>query len=174
MKIEIIIVLIAISMVFMPSYAESSAEFGYQLLPEKLLENNEGILQLYVSSSDIMIPVSINNLKVVSTDNSIIKVIGVEQFNEYITNIKIQALSPGSANLVVAASKFLSEEIPIQVYNNNNYPTQIMMKFTPDDFPVDGPKFGYVSVEILTTSGSPTKAEDDIIVSISTPNTDVV
>ena len=174
LKIEIIIVLIAVSMVFMPSYAESSTKFGYQLLPEKLLENTEGIFQLYVSANGIMMPKSINNLKVVSTDNSIIKVIGVEQFNEYITNVKVQALSPGIANLVVAASGFLSEEIPIKVHNNNNYPSQIMMQLTPDDFPVDGPRFGYLSVESLTTSGLPTKAENDIIVSISSPNTDVV
>ena len=174
LKIEIIIVLIAVSMVFMPSYAESSAKFGYQLLPEKLLENTEGILQLYVSANGIMMPKSINNLKVISTDNSIIKVIGVEQFNEYITNVKVQALSPGIVNLVVAASGFLSEEIPIKVHNNNNYPSQIMMQLTPDDFPVDGPRFGYLSVESLTTSGLPTKAENDIIVSISSPNTDVV
>lgn len=158
----------------MPSYAESSAKFGYQLLPEKLLENTEGILQLYVSANGIMMPKSINNLKVISTDNSIIKVIGVEQFNEYITNVKVQALSPGIVNLVVAASGFLSEEIPIKVHNNNNYPSQIMMQLTPDDFPVDGPRFGYLSVESLTTSGLPTKAENDIIVSISSPNTDVV
>lgn len=158
----------------MPSYAESSAKFGYQLLPEKLLENTEGILQLYVSANGIMMPKSINNLKVISTDNSIIKVIGVEQFNEYITNIKVQALSPGIVNLVVAASGFLSEEIPIKVHNNNNYPSQIIMQLTPDDFPVDGPRFGYLSVESLTTSGLPTKAENDIIISISSPNTDVV
>ena len=108
-------------MVFVPSYAAASTEFGYQLLPEKLLENTEGILQLYVSSNGIMIPKSINNLKVVSTDNSVIKVIEVEQFNEYITNIKIRALSPGIANIVVAASEFLSEEIPIRAYSNINY-----------------------------------------------------
>jgi len=158
----------------MPSYAQSSTNFGYQLLPEKLLENTEGILQLYVSANGIMMPKSINNLKVVSTDNSIIKVIGVEQFNEYITNVKVQALSPGITNLVVAASGFLSEEIPIKVHNNNNYPSQIMMQLTPDDFPVDGPRFGYFSVESLTTSGLPTKVENDIIVSISSPNKDVV
>jgi len=99
-------------MVFVPSYAAASTEFGYQLLPEKLLENTEGILQLYVTSNGIMIPKSINNLKVVSTDNSIIKVIEVEQFNDYITNIKIQALSPGTANIVVAASEFLTENFP--------------------------------------------------------------
>jgi len=156
-------------MVFVPSYAAASTEFGYQLLPEKLLENTEGILQLYVSSNGIMIPKSINNLKVVSTDNSIIKVIEVEQFNEYITNIKIRALSPGIANIVVAASEFLSEEIPIQAYGNNNYPSQIILQLTPNDFPVDGPKFGYFSVETLTTSGLPTKTENDIIVRISTP-----
>jgi len=166
--------LIALGMVFLPSHAEPSTEFGYQILPEKLLENTEGLIQLYVSANGIMVPESINNLKVISSDNSIIKVIGVEQFNDYITNIKIQALNPGNTKLAVAASGFLSKEIPIQVYNNNNFPTQIMMKITPNDFPVDGPKFGYISVEILTTSGLPTKVENDIIVSISTPNIDVI
>jgi len=48
------------------------------------------------------------------------------------------------------------------------------MKLTPKDFPIDGPKFGYFSVETMTTSGLPTKAENDVIVRISSPNTNVV
>jgi len=108
---------------FLPIYAEPSLEFGYQLLPEKLLENTDGILQLYVTSGDTVIPMSIDNLKVISSDNEILQITEIEQFNDYITNVKIQALTPGTTNLVIAASGFLSEELPIQVYDNNNFPT---------------------------------------------------
>jgi len=48
------------------------------------------------------------------------------------------------------------------------------MKITPNDFPVDGPKHGYIAVELLTTSGLPTKAENDSLIKFSTPNTDMI
>jgi len=159
---------------FLPIYAEQSLDFGHQLLPEKLLENTEGILQLYVSSSGTIIPMSIENLKVISSDNEILQITEIEQFNDYITNVKIRALTPGTTNLVIAASGFISKELSIQVYDNNNYPTKIVMKMTPDVISIDGPRFGYFTIQILTTSGLPTIAENDITVNISTPNKDVV
>jgi len=159
---------------FLPIYAEPSLEFGYQLLPEKLLENTDGILQLYVSVDDIILPMSIDNLRVISSDNEIIQITEIEQFNDYITHVKIQALTPGTTNLVIAASGFLSEELEVQVYDNNNFPTQIAMKVIPDVITIDGPRFGYFAIQILTTSGLPTIAENDITVNISTPNNDVV
>jgi len=159
---------------FLPIYAEPSLEFGYQLLPEKLLENTDGILQLYVSLDDVILPVSIDNLRVISSDNEVIQITEIEQFNDYITHVKIQALTPGKTNLVIAASGFLSEELPIQVYDNNNFPTQIAMRVTPDVISIDGPRFGYFAIQILTTSGLPTITENDITVNISTPNNNVV
>jgi len=156
------------------AYGESSNEFGSKLLPEKLLEHTEGTLQVFFELDDLIIPKGIIDLKATSTDNSIIKIIGMEPANEFITNIKIQALKPGVANIALAAPGFLSKEIPVKVFNSNNYPTQIQMKITPNDFPVDGPKYGYIGIELLTTSGQPAIAESDTVIKFSTPNKDII
>ena len=50
----------------MPVQAQTTSEFGYQLHPQKLLENTEATLQIFVTSNDLMIPKLIENLKVVS------------------------------------------------------------------------------------------------------------
>ena len=57
-------------MFVMPVNAQTTSEFGYQLHPEKLLENTVGTLQIFVTSNDLMIPRSIGNLKAISSDNS--------------------------------------------------------------------------------------------------------
>ena len=60
-------IILAIALVFVgmsiPAYAQTTAEFGYKLHPEKLLENTIGDLEVYVVSNDIMLPKSINNIK---------------------------------------------------------------------------------------------------------------
>ena len=175
MKVAIIVGLLVIGITPLANaYGESISQFGIKLLPEKILEFTDGMLQVYVESNGLMIPSGITGLKTTSTDSSIIKIIGVEPANEYITNIQIQALQPGTANIILAAPGFSSKEIPITVFNNNNFPTQIQMKIIPVSFPVDGPKHGYIGVELLTTSGLPTKAEDDTLIKFSTPNTDMI
>jgi len=170
----VIIGILVAGMMPFSAYSESSNEFGTKLLPEKLLEYTVGTLQVFVEVDNLIIPKGIGDLKATSTDNSIIKIIGIESANEFITNIKIQALEPGVANIALAAPGFLSKEIPIKVYNSNNYPTQIQMKITPNDFPVDGPKYGYIGIELLTTLGQPAIAENDTVIKFSTPNKDMI
>lgn len=158
-----------------PAYAQTTAEFGYQLHPEKLLENTVGTLQIFVASNGMMVPKSIDNLKVTSSDNSIIQIINVEENNNgYTKNVQIKAMKPGIANIALAAPGFSSKEITLEVFNNNNHPTQILMKITPNDFPIDGPRFGYVTVELATTGGLPTIAPEDMTIKIETPNKDTI
>lgn len=173
MNIAVLIAILVVGFTPISVYAESN-EFGYKLLPEKLLEYTDGLLQIFVESDGLMIPTEIVGLKTTSSDSSIIKISGVEQSNDFITNIKIQALKPGEAKIALAAPGFNSQEIAVKVYDNNNFPTQIKMKVTPNTFPVDGPKQGYVGVELLTTSGLPTKAEKDTLIKFSTPNKDLI
>lgn len=159
----------------MPVNAQTTAEFGYQLHPGKLLENTVGILQIFVTSNEMMVPRSINDLKVISSDNSVIQVIDVQENNNgYTKNVQIKAIKPGIANIALAAPGFSSQEIALEVFNNNNHPTQILMKITPDDFPIDGPRFGYVTVELATTGGLPTIASEDITIHVETPNKDMI
>lgn len=169
------LILILSSVLVMPAYAQKTAEFGYQLHPEKLLENTIGTLQIFVISNEMMVPRSIDNLKVVSSDNSIIQILNVQENNNgYTKNIQIKAIKPGVANIALAAPGFSSKEITLQVFNNNNFPTQILMKVTPDDFPIDGPRFGYITIELATTGGLPTVAPEDITIKLETPNTDTI
>jgi len=159
----------------MPINAQTTAEFGYQLHPEKLLENTVGTLQIFVTSNEMMVPRSIDDLKVVSSDNSIIQVIDIQENNKgYTKNVQIKAIKPGIANIALAAPGFSSKEITLEVFNNNNHPTQVLMKVTPKDFPIDGPRFGYVTVELATTGGLPTVAPEDITIKIETPNKETI
>jgi len=163
------------SMLIIPAYAQVTSEFGYQLHPGKLLENTEGTLQIYVSSNDMMVPKQISNLKAISSDNSIIEILGIEDGTDKFTkNILIKAKNPGSTTIALAAQGFSSKEITLEVFNNNNYPTQILMKITPNEFPVDGPKYGHVVVELATTGGIPTIASEDTTIVLDTPNKDVI
>ncbi len=122
-----------------------------------------------------MIPKNIQNLKVVSSDNSVIQILGIEEGNdEFTKNVLIKARKSGAVSIVIAASGFSSKEISLEVFNNNNYPTQILMKVTPEEFPIDGPRYGYVGVELATTGGLPTLAPEDITIHLETPNKDVI
>ena len=169
------VILVMMGSLFIPANAQTTSEFGYKLLPEKLLENTVGDLQVYVTSNNMMVPTSVNNLTAISSDTDIIKILEISEDSDiFIKNIKIKAIKPGIAIIGLAAPGFSSKEISIEVFNNNNYPTQIMMKVTPNQFSVDGPKYGYVAVELSTTGGLPTITLEDVTVTIQTPNTDVI
>lgn len=171
----IFVILLMMGSLFIPANAQTTSQFGHKLLPEKLLENTIGDLQIYVVSNGLMVPTSIKNLTVISSNTDIVEILEVSEDSEiFIKNVKIKALKPGIATIGLAAPGFASKEISIEVFNNNNYPTQIMMKVTPDEFSVDGPRYGYVAVELSTTGGLPTVALEDVTVSIQTPNTDVI
>lgn len=164
-----------LSIFVMPVQAQVTSEFGYQLHPEKLLENTEGTLQVFVISNEMMVPKEIKNLKVISSDNSIIQVLDVVDGNEkFAKNVLIKAKKPGVTNIALAAPGFSSKEITLEVFNNNNYPTQLLMKTTPQKFSIDGPRYGYIALELATTGGLPTLASNDVTIHLDTPNKDVI
>ncbi|MEE8383561.1 MAG: hypothetical protein V3R39_01275, partial [Nitrosopumilus sp.] len=172
----IFLILSIISIIFVvPAQAQITSEFGYYLHPEKLLENTEGTLQIFVTSNDMMVPKQIENLQIVSSDNSIIQILGTEDGNDRFTkNVMVMAKKPGIAAIVLAAPGFSSKEISLQVFNNNNFPSQILMKITPEKFPIDGPKYGHIALETATTGGLPTFAAEDITIHLDTPNKDII
>ena len=175
LKVLLLIPVLMMSVFVGTSYGQSISSLGYKMLPEKMLEDTEGILQVYVLDNGKVIPQKIKQLVVTSSDSEIIQILGVEEDpNGFVTNVHVKAMSPGTAKIALAAHGFLSTEFLAQVYTNNNHPTQIFVQTTPNDFPIDGPKKGYLSVELATVDGLPTKASDDFAVSISTPNSDVI
>ena len=169
------ILCIFLSVVLVPAHAQITSEFGYKLHPEKLLENTEGTLQVFVISNELMVPKGIGEIQVVSSDNEVIQILGVEEGeNSFTKNVFLKAVNPGISSVILAAPGFSSKEITLEVFNNNNYPTRILMKVTPEEFPVDGQRYGHVSVALATTGGIPTVASDDILISLDTPNKDVI
>ncbi len=175
MKAIFLILGIIAGILVIPAQAQTTAEFGYQLHPEKLLENTEGILQIFVTSNEMMVPKQIERLKVVSSDNSIIEILVVEEgIDKFTKNVIVMAKKPGITSIVLAAPGFSSKEISLEVFNNNNYPTQILMKVTPETFPIDGPRYGHIALELATTGGLPTITSEDITIHLGTPNDDII
>jgi len=171
LKAIFLILGIIASIVVIPAQAQTTSEFGYQLHPEKLLENTEAILQIFVTSNEMMVPKQIENLQAISSDNSIIEIVGIEEDNDKFTkNILIKTKKSGITSIVLAGQGFSSKEISVEVFNNNNYPTQILMEITPKEFPIDGPRYGHIAIELATTGGLPTLASEDTIIHLDTPN----
>jgi len=164
-----------LSIFVVPVHAQTTSEFGHQLHPEKLLENTEATLQIFVTSNEMMVPKQIENLNVISSDNEVIQILNVENGSDLFTkNVLIKAKEPGIASIALAASGFTSKEISLEVFTNNNHPTQMLMKVSPTEFPVDGPRFGYVAVELATSGGLPTITTQDIAINLNTPNEDII
>ncbi len=159
----------------MPVQAQTTSEFGYQLHPEKLLENTEATLQIFVTSNEMMVPIQIKDLKTVSSDNAIIQILSIEDGNDKFTkNVLIKARKAGMATIALAAPGFSSKEISFEVFNNNNYPSQILMKVTPEVFPTDGYVYGHITLELATTGGLPALALEDTTIQLYTPNNDII
>lgn len=157
-----------------PFNTETNLEFGYQLHPQKFLENTIGIISIHALDNGKISPISIEGLKASSSNNAVIEIRDVKNAENYSTSIEILAKEPGFVNISLAAPDFKSQEIPIMIYNNNNYPTQLLTKITPNEFPVDGPKFGHIAIELATTGNLPVIASEDVMVKISTPNTNII
>jgi hypothetical protein len=175
LKILIVLALLVASILIINNaFAQTSSEFGYRLIPSKIVENSKGILHVY-PKAEIGIPEKIDSLVVTSSDSSIIKIDGIQENPDGgITSINISAVGSGTANIALAAPGFLSQEFEVTVYSNKHNPSKLLIKTTPDTFSLNGPKKGYVSVELTDKDDFPTKATEDMTISLSTSTSDVV
>jgi hypothetical protein len=113
----ILLLIMAVSIAVPSSYAQSPNDFGYKMMPEKLVEGTEGILQVYGLTNNIPIPNMIDDLIVVSSDQEIVKILELSTNQETaITSVKLKAVDAGTANIALAAPGFASEEFSITVY----------------------------------------------------------
>jgi hypothetical protein len=174
LKLVFFLSMLIMSAVPVTAYGQTSSEFGYRLIPSKIVENTEGILQVYVKGG-MAVPKQINNLIVTTSDSSVVQILGVEQNeNGYATSVRIKGAGSGTTNIALAAPGFLSHEFPITVYSNKHNPTQLLIKITPNTFSPNGPTKGYVSVELTDEDGFPTKATADTPITLTTSITDIV
>ncbi len=157
------------------AYGQEPKNFGYKLLPEKLVEGTEGILQVYGLQKNIPIPNIIDNLIVTSSDQNIVKILELSTNKDTsITSVKLQAIDSGTANIAIAAPGFASEEFSITTYDIKQGEQQILLKTVPDTFTINGPTKGYFSVELADIDSSPTLAKKDTVISISASNSEIV
>lgn len=173
MKIILALAILGVIVFSTGVYGQTAGELAYRFLPDKIIENSSTVLQVY--AKDDTFSRNVDNLIATSTDSSIIKILGVEKDeNNFITDVKIMALNPGTTNIDLAAPGFTSQEIPITVYSDYDAPTKMLIKTTPSTFSTIGSLAGYVSVEFVNDAGVPIKSKQDTIVTLTTSNSDIV
>ncbi|MDE2588193.1 MAG: hypothetical protein KGL95_00790, partial [Patescibacteria group bacterium] len=105
------------------SYADDAGTFGIRLVPNKMIENSSGVLEVYALYSGHIFPTKIQNMAFSSTDSTIVQMVGLEDNDTgFMTHIKIKANNPGTANIVIAAPGFTPQEFPVTVYSDESAP----------------------------------------------------
>ena len=167
--------LIVVSIITPSAYGQDPKDFGYKLLPEKLVEGTQGMLQIYGLQKNIPIPNTIDNLIVTSSDQNIVKILELSTNKDTaITSVKLEGVDSGTANIAIAAPGFASEEFSITVYDIKQGEQQLLVKTVPDTFTINGPTKGYFSVELADIDSNPTLAKQDTVVSITASNSEIV
>lgn len=152
-------------------YADTPPELGITLLPGKIMENTEGIIEVYSKTDGI----SLDKLIATSSDQSIVKILGITQDNGHMmSKIKINAIKSGDAKIALAAPGFSSTEFDLTIFKNSNIATNLLIKTTPTSFATNGPTHGYVAVESANSGGIPTPVTSDMPVSITTSDNEIV
>ncbi len=155
--------------------AQESKNFGYKMMPEKLVEGTDGILQVYGLQKNIPISNAINDLIVTSSDQRVVQILEMFTNTETsITTVRLSAIDPGSANIAIAAPGFVSEEFSVTVYDIKQGEHQLLVKTVPDTFTINGPTKGYFSVELADIDSNPTFAKQDTVISITASNSEIV
>ena len=154
------------------SFAQlDGSEFGIRLLPSKLIENREGIIQVFTKQGNFLIPEKINGLTVTSLDSSIVRVTSVKHSDSgFVSEVNVKAMKQGTTKLFLAAPGFTSTELPITIFGNKLSKELLLVKAIPDTFSPNGPFRGVVSVELADEDGFPILASEDIPVSLNVQN----
>ena len=168
----LIILMLMTSLVF-PAYADvlPPADLGMKLIPGKIVENSDGVIEVYSISGDI----PVDKLIATSSDPSIVQILSVEQDQTHmVSTVKIRTLAAGDVKIALAAPGFTSNEFDLTVYTNSNIATKLMIKATPSTFATNGPMNGYIAVESLNNNDVPTPVASDMVISISTSDNNIV
>ncbi len=154
------------------AYGQYDNELGVRVIPNKIMENTEGIVQVYSTSQDA---VKIDKLIATSSDSSVVQILGIEkETGSYVIDIKIKAVYAGDAKIALAAPGFLSKEFQVTVSKDTGTATNLLIKVTPGTFAYNGPKLGYVTVELANEGGFPTYAHADTPITITSSDSGVV
>ncbi len=177
MKIGVLLLLV-IASGLSTSFAYSISDnptFEVRLIPSKLVEGNEGMIQVNAVQGTNIIPKKMTGLTVTSLDSSILRVIDVKHNSMgFASEISVKAGEPGKTKLFFVAPGFSSFEFPVTVYGNKLTQEKLIIKTVPNSFYTDGPDYGFVSVSLADEDGFPTKAKQDTVVTLETPSSNVI
>ena len=177
MKVGIILALVIVS-IFTTSQiyaADSSLEFGTRFLPSKIVEDQEATIQVYAKQGTNVVPEKISGLTVTSLDSSILRATSVKDSESgFVAEVTVMASKAGTTTLFLAAPGFSSLELPVIVYGNKLNQEKLLVKAVPDSFSSAGPLRGLVSVELADEDGFPVIATEDVNVSLSESNSNVL
>ncbi len=153
---------------------EKPLKFGVRLIPTKLIEKTESKMEIVPIKGGKVFPQKIEDLTITSQNPDVLKIVGKEYTNSFVTVVNVKTLKQGKATVALAASGFESSEFPVTVYHNNRNEKTIAIKALPDKFSVNGPNKGYLSVELLDEDGVPIVAREDVTISLTTSNNKVI
>ncbi len=172
-NLRYLLALVLIAFMVFPAYADTQtpAEFGMKIIPGKIMENTEGVIEVYSKTDGT----TIDNLIATSSDPSIVQILNIEQDETHMkSTVKIKALASGDVKIALAAPGFSSNEFDLTVFTNTNIATKLLIKATPSIYATDGPKNGYIAIESINNDGIPTPVKADMDVSISTSDGNIV
>jgi len=155
--------------------AENDHELGTRLIPSMIVQDREGMMQVFAKQGGILVPEKIDGLTVTSLDSSILRILTVKNSESgYVSEITLKGIKAGDTKLFLAAPGFNSLELPVTVYGNVLVQEQLLVKVVPDTFSSDGPFRGLVSVELTDGDGFPVRASEDVDVLLSTANSNIL
>lgn len=171
MKISILIGVLLLTSSFLVSsaYAET-LEFGMRLVPTKIIESTESKIEIFTVKNGKLFPQPIKDFTITSQDPDLLEIIQKDFPNGFNVSILVDAKKPGDAKISVAADGYKPTEFTITIHQNNRNEKNIILKAIPDIFTINGPKTGFLSVELLDEDGNPIVAKEDIDVRFSTSN----
>src|SRR3970040_3065388 len=142
--------------------ADSNFEFGTRFIPTKLVEDKEGMIHIFAKKGTSLVPEKISGLTVKDSESG------------FVSEVTVKGIKAGTTKLFLAAPGFSSQELPVTVYGNVFNQEQLLVKVVPDTFSSAGPFRGLVSVELADADGFPVKAAEDVNVSLSVANNNIL
>ncbi|MFB5631155.1 MAG: Ig-like domain-containing protein [Nitrosopumilaceae archaeon] len=177
MKVGIILVLVVMSIIT-PSLsygAETDLQFGTRFIPSMLVQDREGMIQVFAKQGTSIVPEKIQGLTVTSLDSSILRVLTVKNSESgFVSEVTIKGIKAGESKLFFAAPGFKSLELPVKVYGNVHNQEKLLVKVVPDTFSSDGPFRGLVSVELADIDGFPVRASEDLNIQLNVANNKIL
>ncbi|MCE9652480.1 MAG: hypothetical protein K8Q89_05420 [Nitrosarchaeum sp.] len=152
---------------------ENNYDIEYNILPQKIHENDIVMLELFTSVNGQVQLEKIHDLKVESHDKSIIDVVDMKQTHDYKTIIKLDAKKEGETVLYVYGEGAQLLQIPITVYGNN-LPKNISLDIFPDTLDIKENNQGVLSLLLTDENGAAIRADKDYLVKLNTSKSGII